>query len=284
NLIKAVIEKTGYESYLEETYDESFEERMENVDELISKAEAFEEENDEADLTSFLADVALVADIDSVDENDDRVLLMTIHSAKGLEFESVYLTGMEDGVFPGYMTLTTGDSEDMEEERRLAYVGITRAKKELTLTHAKARMVRGQIEYYAVSRFVKEIPGELLDNKLPQSRRFDSYDDPVSFQPSVFDPRPKATLKKKVTRDEDKPFIAKGINSLNDLAGLSKGGAVNSAEKPDYEIGDRVKHIKFGVGTVEEMSKEPRDYKVKIMFDEAGPKIMYASFAKLKKV
>lgn len=294
-LIQEIVEKIQYAQYLQDNDDESAEDRIANVDELITKAVAYQEMHDEANLTEFLAEVALVADIDKVEDDDNRVLLMTLHSAKGLEFPNVYLAGMEDGLFPGQSAIWTNDQEDIEEERRLAYVGITRAMNDLTLTCARSRMIRGETQYNPVSRFVREIPEELLDNKLAEPKRArqdrDILADIIGFgakdtgtKPSSYDFRPKATLRPKVTAKADKPFIAKDIGSLNQLAGLSKGAVGMTASAPDYQIGDRVSHIKYGEGTVLGLVKEPRDYKVTVNFDNAGQKIMYASFAKLKRI
>ena len=294
-LIQEIVEKIQYAQYLQDNDDESAEDRIANVDELITKAVAYQEMHDEANLTEFLAEVALVADIDKVEDDDNRVLLMTLHSAKGLEFPHVYLAGMEDGLFPGQAAIWTNDQEDIEEERRLAYVGITRAMNDLTLTCARSRMIRGETQYNPVSRFVREIPEELLDNKLAEPKRArqdrDILADIIGFgakdtgtKQGSYDFRPKATLKPKVTAKADKPFIAKDIGSLNQLAGLSKGTAGMTASAPDYQIGDRVTHVKYGEGTVLGLVKEPRDYKVTVDFDKAGQKIMYASFAKLKRI
>ena len=294
-LIQEIVEKIQYAQYLQDNDDESAEDRIANVDELITKAVAYQEMHDEANLTEFLAEVALVADIDKVEDDDNRVLLMTLHSAKGLEFPNVYLAGMEDGLFPGQSAIWTNDQEDIEEERRLAYVGITRAMNDLTLTCARSRMIRGETQYNPVSRFVREIPEELLDNKLAEPKRArqdrDILADIIGFgakdtgtKPGNYDFRPKATLRPKVTAKADKPFIAKDIGSLNQLAGLSKGATGMTASAPDYQIGDRVSHIKYGEGTVLGLAKEPRDYKVTVDFDKAGQKIMYASFAKLKRI
>ena len=294
-LIQKIVEKIQYVQYLQDNDDESAEDRIANVDELITKAVAYQEMHDEANLTEFLAEVALVADIDKVEDDDNRVLLMTLHSAKGLEFPHVYLAGMDDGLFPGQSAIWTNDQEDIEEERRLAYVGITRAMNDLTLTCARSRMIRGETQYNPVSRFVREIPEELLDNKLAEPKRArqdrDILADIIGFgvkdtetKQGSYDFRPKATLKPKITAKADKPFIAKGIGSLNQLAGLSKGAAGMTASAPDYQTGDRVSHIKYGDGTVLGLVKEPRDYKVTVDFDKAGQKIMYASFAKLKRI
>lgn len=280
DLIKDIIETTGYVRDLEADSEEEAQTRIENIDELVSKVASYEETHDEPSLSEFLEEVALVADIDGVDEDDDRVLLMTLHSAKGLEFSQVYLTGMEDGLFPSYMSIVADGDAEIEEERRLAYVGITRAKKELTICCAKMRMIRGETQYNAVSRFVKEIPPELLDNRMPKP----AYRDDDLLQPSRT--KPAAVLTKKRTVAENKPYIASagtkmGISSFGSL-GITRGG--NAAGKPDYDAGDRVSHIKYGEGTVLAMEPGPRDYKVTVDFDEAGQKIMYAGFAKLKKL
>ena len=274
-MIQAVIEHTGYADYLYDQDEESAEDRLANVDELITKAVAYEETHDEISLAEFLEEIALVADIDNVEEGDNRVLLMTLHSAKGLEFSNVYLTGMEDGLFPSYMTIKTDMPEDMEEERRLAYVGITRAKDELTLTCARMRMIRGETQYNAISRFVREIPGELMDDTIQGTKRASEV-----YQKVL----PKALPRAEKSNQSAKPFIAKGIGELNQLAGLQKGIQAVAPGVLEYGVGDRVQHIKYGVGTVKDISKEPRDYKVTVEFDQAGQKIMYASFAKLKKL
>ena len=317
DLIKSLLERIDYAEYLRDQDEESAEDRLGNVDELITKAAVYEETHDEPSLSEFLEEIMLVADIDNVEDGDNRVLLMTLHSAKGLEFPVVYLVGMEDGLFPSFMTIASDDPLEIEEERRLAYVGITRAKEELTLTCARSRMLRGETQYNPVSRFVREIPKELMDNTLPPSRRYRD-DDLEDFQArraneaalramgleaiaaprsgngsgsgfggfgnTGFDPRPKATLKPRVTAKADKPYISKGINGLNQLAGLQKGTEFKAPDALDYTVGDRVRHIKYGEGTVLNIAREPRDYKVTVDFDQAGQKIMYASFAKLKQV
>ena len=291
DLIRAVLERIKYAEYLQEQDDEDAEDRMNNIEEFISKASRYEETHDYIELSEFLSEVALVADIDNVENKDDRVLLMTLHSAKGLEFPVVYLSGMEDGLFPSFMSIAAPDPEELEEERRLAYVGITRAKEELTLTCAKCRMIRGETQYNAVSRFVREIPTELMDNYTPVMKK--SVDlssigiDLGGYQTSasaVRDLRPKAIVRPKVTAQADKPYISKGIGELNRLAGIQKGVSGMQKETPDYQTGDRVTHIKYGEGTVLDMVKEPRDYKVTVDFDGFGKKIMYASFAKLKRL
>ena len=324
-LVKDVIDTISYEKYLEEMYEEDAQDRIENVNELISKVvsfeEAKEENNEKASLSVFLEEVALVADIDRIDEDDNRVLMMTIHAAKGLEFSCVYLAGMEDGIFPSYMTIVDDDKSAMEEERRLAYVAITRAKDDLTILSAKMRMIRGETQYNAVSRFVKEIPFEFLDNKPPSSRKDREMYGEDSIQRSSFkskpfqgmgssgadffqnNPRkqmsavsfvedgvgktninrlqnkPKATIRPKATPLDCKPFIAGGLSEMN---GITKGAQINSTI--DYKVGDRVKHLKYAEGVVKEIVKAPRDYQVTVEFDKVGVKVMYAAFAKLKKI
>lgn len=267
DLIEDVIETTGYVKELEISNEEDAEGRIENIDELISKIVAFEEMRDRPTLGELLDEIALVADIDNLDGEGSKVLLMTLHSAKGLEFPHVYMAGMEDGIFPSYMTIISDDPDEIEEERRLAYVGITRAKDDLTLCYAKMRTVRGETQMNAVSRFVREIPQELMDNRPPSPRvRLAAVPTPAR------------------TAVENKPYIAGGgIGSLR-AAGITKGVGAVTGGKPDYDIGDRVKHVKYGEGTVLDLEPGPRDYKVTVDFDEAGQKIMYAAFAKLMKI
>ena len=302
-LIKDVVDSTGYVKELQMSGEEDAEERIENINELISKVVAYEETAEEPTLSGFLEEVALVADIDRLEENPDRVLLMTLHAAKGLEYDRVYLAGVEDGVFPSYMSIVDTDPTAIEEERRLAYVGITRARQILTITCAKARMLRGEMQYNTVSRFVREIDEQLLDNKplKNRSRDFDMYEDNspqrMSFKSKPFSTesvssisfglgatrpvnavyaKPKATVRPKKTELENQPFITKGVSALQSGAGASEGLA--------YGVGDKVYHIKYGVGTVSAIEKGPRDYQVTVQFDGVGQKVMYAAFAKLKKV
>jgi len=293
-LIREIVTKIDYAEYLQNNDDESAEDRLANVDELITKAVNYQETHEEPTLTEFLEEVALVADIDNVDSNDNRVLLMTLHSAKGLEFPHVYLAGMEDGLFPSYRNIVSEDPSDVEEERRLAYVGITRAMNELTLTCARMRMIRGETQYNPVSRFVREIPTELMDNTAPAPKHVgrEALSDLIGLpkgqsaagQSPSNDFRPKAINRPKAVVKADKPFIAKGIGSLNRIAGLSKGAPAQPAAELTYGVGDRVFHVKYGDGEVLNIEREPRDYKVTVNFDKAGQKIMYASFAKLKRL
>ena len=265
-LIKELLDTTGYLKELEEGDDEDAEDRIDNIDEFITKATNYEEENDETSLTMFLQEVSLVADIDSVDRDDNRVLLMTLHSAKGMEFKRVYLAGMEDGLFPSYMTISSDSDDELEEERRLCYVGITRAMEELTITYAKSRMVRGEMHYNAVSRFVKEIPIMLLDNTIPGVKKIDNF---VKNGPE-YKPEDSAFKKQKAKPYSAAPLLGKDIGT--------KQGEL------DYSIGDRVSHIKFGQGTVLNIVSGGRDYEVTVEFDSAGVKKMFAAFAKLRKI
>lgn len=279
-LVREVLEETSYIQEFDAESEEDAQNRIENIEELINKVISFEEEHEDATLSRFLEEVALVADIDNIDESIPRALLMTLHSAKGLEFGHVYLAGMEDGLFPSYMTIMSDDPTEVEEERRLAYVGITRAKDDLTLCYARARMIRGETQYNAISRFVKEIPKELMDNRPPKPR-IDEYAESPKVEFSPFG-KPKAVATKKIGTTSCR---VGGLSSL-DIAGISKGvsGIEKSSigEKPAYDVGSRVSHVKFGEGTVTDLEPGPRDFKVTVDFDDAGTKVMYAAFARLK--
>ena len=265
-ILQEVIDSTGYVAELEAEDTEESRARIENIDELISKTvayqEAMEEQNQPATLSGFLEEVALVADIDTVDPDQDYVLLMTLHSAKGLEFPKVFMVGMEDGIFPSHMTISYGDDGELEEERRLCYVGITRAMKELTLTCAQQRMIRGETQYNRVSRFVREIPRELVD-----------------LGHTIQEKKPKV--------EELIPAPAKYSKMKEILQGRNykpREFKVTKANSLEYEVGDTVRHIKFGVGIVKEIVEGGRDYEVTVEFDKVGVKKMFASFAKLKKI
>lgn len=313
-LVKDILETTGYVKELEESDEEDAADRIENIDELISKVAAYEETHDEPTLSEFLEEVALVADIDRVDGEDNRVLLMTLHSAKGLEFPHVYLAGLEDGIFPSYMTIMSDDPMEVEEERRLAYVGITRAKEDLTITYARQRMIRGETQYNPVSRFIREIPAELMDDKPPVQKRRDypeyaedsrersafkdtpyrriadtEFDKPISKpsfgkafggQPTAtVQAKPKAIVRPKRTAVENQPYISRAAQGIGAVT-LEAVGSKTLA----YGVGDRVRHMRYGEGTVLKIEAGPRDSQVTVVFDEAGQKIMYAGFAKLTKV
>ena len=321
-LLRHIIVKTEYDAYLRDSDDEDGEDRISNVDELVSKITDYEENAEEPTLAGFLEEVALVSAIDETGDDKDRVLLMTLHSAKGLEFPHVYLTGMEDGVFPSSMALNSIDDEAEEEERRLAYVGITRAKDDLTLTYCRTRMLRGEVHYNPASRFLTEIPEELIDGTEALSPfgtssfsrnpfREESFGGNLfreeSFGGSRFPdrysgssatgekgspgvntgtrssrPRLKAVYKKPSTDESKKPYIAKMSGSGSGLSSLQKGMPAK-ASRPDYREGDRVRHVKYGEGTVKAIEEGPRDYKVTVVFDDYGQKVMMAAFARLVK-
>ncbi len=367
-LLENILDRSGYAEALRESDEEDAEDRIANLDELISKITDYEYNIDSEEmptLSGFLEEVALVADIDSVEGDDNRILLMTLHSAKGLEFPHVYIAGMEDGIFPSAMALNGEDPEGEEEERRLAYVGITRAKDELTLTSAASRMARGEVQYNPVSRFLEEIPEELLDRESPRGKTFGTgFEDPeddyeygcadiygrsrlsgkfggtgygldrsggngsrgkspktgaagasiggglkslegiAGLQKGTAglknnsaasnsgkaagrrtgpDRRPRAVYAGTSGTDESKkPYIARAASAGRKAASRKKGAA--EPVKPDYTVGDRVHHLNFGDGTVENIEKGPKDYKVTVQFDDAGRKIMYAGFARLEKL
>lgn len=256
-LLEEIIEDTGYRLELEaEGTDEALG-RIENIDELISKIADYEENTEDASLSGFLEEVALIADIDTLDNDTDYVVLMTLHSAKGLEFPKVFLCGAEDGLFPSYLSITSDDPSDLEEERRLCYVGITRAMESLTISAAKQRMFRGETQYHRPSRFLKEIPLQVVKG--------------VTREPKI-----KEMPKNHIYSAAKEAFRAKPFESRQ-FSG-------NNLSSLDYETGDKVFHIKFGTGIVMDIEAGGRDYEVTVEFEKAGTKKMFASFAKLKKL
>ena len=274
-LVDKIIEDTGYvtELVLENT-DES-KARIENIEELISKVVEYESTTENPDLAGFLEDVALVADIDSLDEDSDYVVLMTIHSAKGLEFPNVFLCGMEEGLFPGISAICADDQSEIEEERRLCYVAITRAKENLVISYAKRRMVHGETRYNIISRFIKEIPTHLINSKNVTDRvaagqipKKEEFGNASRASQNAF---------------RNKPFKKSSYGEPSTKPAFGKSFTITK-QPVDYVVGDRVKHIKFGEGTVLNIEDGPKDYQVTVAFDKAGQKIMMASFAKLKKL
>ena len=261
-LMEDILEVTGYRKELELEGTDEADARSENIDELISKMASYEDNciDEPPTLSGFLEEVALVADIDSVEDDENRVLLMTLHSAKGLEFPYVYLTGMEDGIFPSYMSIAADNPrEEIEEERRLCYVGITRAMKKLTMTAARMRMIRGENQFNAISRFMKEIPKDYLERG-------------CEVRKDKTEEMPKNDSWKEIKRTfQEKP---KAVQQFT----------VTKASSLEYGVGDRVRHMKFGEGTVADITEGGRDYEVAVDFDNFGRKKMFASFAKLKKV
>ena len=265
DLIEGVLEQTGYAKELEQEGEEEAKERLTNIGELVNKAATFEAESGSRSLDEFLEQVALVADVDSLNQSEERVTLMTLHSAKGLEFPKVYLAGMEEELFPSAMAVFSPDPTDLEEERRLCYVGITRAQKELVLTAARKRMVNGETRWHAVSRFVDELPQEQAELEF-----FDplaAYKQEKREIKGAADTAPKALP----WNQSPKPSFGKTFT-------------VEKQDHLDYEEGDRVSHQKFGTGTVAEIKDGGKDFEVTVDFDRAGRKKMFASFAKLKKI
>lgn len=257
-LLEEVIDTTGYRKELDGDQEE-LESRNQNIDELISKIADYEEKAEHPSLSEFLEEVALIADIDGLEESNNYVVLMTLHSAKGLEFPKVFLCGMEEGVFPSYISISSGNPADLEEERRLCYVGITRAMKSLTVSFAGERMLRGETQFYLPSRFLKEIPPELL-KKFGDGQRIQKMPKQQAFH------RAKTVF-------QTKPFAER---TKQQFGNAGKEGL-------DYNVGDIVSHIRFGKGVVQEIVAGGRDFEVTVDFERVGVKKMFASFAQLKK-
>ncbi|MDD6326072.1 MAG: DNA helicase PcrA [Lachnospiraceae bacterium] len=262
-LIEDVLEQVGYRKELMAEGTEEALDRLANIDELLNKAASYSENAENPSLGGFLEEVALVADIDNLEEDADHVVMMTLHSAKGLEFPVVFMVGMEDGMFPSYMSISSEDPADLEEERRLCYVGITRAKETLILTSARQRMVRGEVHYNRVSRFIEDIPKEVL-----------AENETTNAQPKEKKERPE-TKAHAAYRQMRETFKTKAF--AQPQVEVKKEGGLS------YGVGDRVRHIKFGVGSVTDIREGGRDYEVTVNFDRVGVKKMFASFAKLTK-
>ena len=264
-----VLVKTGYKRDLEVDGTDEAKGRLENIGELVSKLVEFEltkkEAGEEPTLDAFLEEVALIADIDNLEENNNVVVLMTLHSAKGLEFPNVYMTGMEDGLFPSFMSIQTDNPEDIEEERRLAYVGITRAKESLMILSSKSRMTHGRTMMNPVSRFIKEIPEDLLEGETT-----------AVSAPSIGISNTSALPKKR-----DNSFFKAAPYQARQAA---KPLPVSKDIKLDYEVGDLVKHSKFGVGQVVTIEPGGADYQVTVNFPSVGRKKLLAMLSGLKKM
>ncbi len=260
-LLSFILDVTGYKNELEAEGTDEARSRLEDIDELFNDIIYFEDHQEEPTLTDFLMEkdmYTLNAGIDNLEQDANKVLLMTLHNAKGLEFSNVFLGGMEEGVFPGYGAMISGDESEIEEERRLCYVGITRAKERLYLSAARRRMQRGQTQYNRISRFIDEIPKEYMDKKQDAHLKPEKREEPTSQRFKY------GTRANKPYHLDD--YKVKPIKTLN------------------YSTGDRVKHIKFGEGTVVEIVHGGKDFEVTVEFDRVGRKKMFASFAKLKKV
>lgn len=310
DVIEAILDKTGYRDELKEEGEVEAESRMENIEELINKAVSYWKSAEEPSLSAFLEEVALVADIDNMDESEDRIILMTLHSAKGLEFPYVYLAGMEDGLFPSMMSLMEGP-EALEEERRLCYVGITRAEKRLTLTAAKSRMIKGQVQPERTSRFIDEIPDVCLerpdqdDSKAGWKKMADAYRNlpeeaglpwakasgtdgkAADGHTGRFQNRPAGVSLFGQKTDVYKNPYASGTSAApKNTPTFGKSFTVEKPKSLDYSEGDRVHHMRFGDGTVKSIADGGKDFEVTVDFDNAaiGTRKMFASFAKLKKL
>ena len=300
-----ILEDTGYESELIAEHTEEAMTRLENIDELRNKVVEFTEDNEEAGLSEFLEEIALVSDLDAMSEDDNQVKLMTLHSAKGLEFPYVFICGMEDRVFPSGMALNSDDPDALEEERRLCYVGITRAMKKLYLSAAKERMMHGNRVYSDVSRFIREIPPMLFEHEADMKNmakrresesvdrynrgegRRDAYGSSYGDTYAGYGGGRTAGAASGISYGQKNPYSSyakqQSYGQPSSQPSFGKAFVVNSVGKPDYVVGDRVRHIKFGPGTVEALEKGDKDYEVTVNFDRCGVRKMFASFAKLKK-
>ena len=283
-LLKDVIDQTGYVEELKLEGTEEAKDRIGNIDELLNRAAIYDEEHgtEGNTLSGFLEELALVADIDSLDESEDYVVLMTIHSAKGLEFPVVYLAGMEEDLFPSYLSASSGNPSDLEEERRLCYVGITRAMRRLTFTWARSRMVRGDLRYHRISRFLEEIPEELLQSQ--EDAAFERFLNRAGRgRDSAAKTASKAADHPDSLYQQNTPY-RQARSAFHEKAYVTRQFEVKKGGALDYEVGDTVRHVKFGTGIVTSIVEGGRDYEVTVDFEKAGTKKMFAAFAKLQKV
>lgn len=271
DLLQEVLDVTKYLDYLQEE-PETYEDRVNNIKELSSMFIKYEEESEDANLSEFLEDVALISDIDSYNEDEDAVVLMTLHSAKGLEFPIVFIPGMEEGIFPGNQSMFS--EEDLEEERRLAYVGITRAKKKLYLISSQQRMLYGQTSRNMPSRFLREIPSSVIDDQSVVARRSTGFTTP-------------RTAYANASRNELGHSSHNKIGSYTQSSSSAHkfGQAGNAAQKNniDFKVGDTVCHKSFGSGTVLTVTPMGGDMLLEVAFDKAGTKKMMANYARLEK-
>lgn len=281
-LVKQTLKQTGYTKALEQEDSVEAENRIENLEEFLTVAIEFEEEEAENDLNSFLEGITLSSDLDGVDEEQDSVTLMTLHSAKGLEFPVVFLVGMEEGIFPGYKSIS--EPKELEEERRLCYVGITRARMYLYITCSKRRTIFGSTSCNPISRFVKEIPTDMLNGYEEESSKPNNFSD----SPYEWSYRNKESSQVKsykidnssvITNKKEPAFAFRTAESfLNKIVTNHQ----NNVDLSKYQVGQRVCHKKFGEGTIHTIEKEGEDLKVDIQFDKVGHKRLMAKFANLE--
>ena len=289
-MIKLTLKKTGYTKALEQENTIEAENRIANLDELLNVAIEFEEEFAENSLQEFLEGITLSSDLDNMEEQEDSVTLMTLHSAKGLEFPVVFLVGMEEGIFPGYQSMM--EPQELEEERRLCYVGITRAKENLFLTCSKQRTVFGSTSYNPTSRFLQEIPEELLEGYQeafgePDNNKNQMFKD--SSYTWTYGSKNNGNIKMYKINEKEPVMAASNKNTgfafrtaESFLNNLGKKASSNKVDLSKYEAGVRVFHKKFGEGTINMVEPEGEDLKVDINFDKAGHKRLMAKFANLE--
>ena len=271
DLLQEVLEKTKYLDFLHEDI-ETYDDRVNNIKELSSMFIKYEEESEDANLSEFLEDVALISDIDSYNEDEDAVVLMTLHSAKGLEFPVVFIPGMEEGIFPGNQSMFS--EEDLEEERRLAYVGITRAKKKLYLISSQQRMLYGQTSRNMPSRFLREIPSSVIDDQSVVARRSTGFTSAHSGFSSGARGGSSYTSSSK---------IGSARQSSNSAHKFGQAGNAAQKSNVDYKVGDTVSHKSFGTGTILTITPMGGDMLLEVAFDKAGTKKMMANYARLEK-
>ena len=292
-LIKKILKDTGYTRALENENTVEAENRIANLDEFLTVAMEFEEESADSGLSDFLEGITLSSDLDNMEETEETVTLMTLHSAKGLEFPVVFLVGMEEGIFPGYKSI--GEQKELEEERRLCYVGVTRAKENLFLTNSKQRTTFGSTTHNPPSRFLQEIPKELLDGYedaiVSMSKKEDVFGD--SGYSWSYGNKNNGNIK---TYKVAEPQYAAVASSTSKSAGtgfafrtaesflnnINKKAETSSVDFSAFQSGVRVYHKKFGEGTINYVEPEGADLKVDINFDKVGHKRLMAKFANLE--